>query len=609
MIHLIYLLAIAANLLLAIFVLYKGLGSKINRSFGLIVLSTAVWIFFAYIANFHVSSHQDMFFYGVKMCYGAVTFVPSLMLYFSLVFPEDKPVGLMETLVIFLPAPISAYLLATQLPFSSVSFLPGDVISEGITAFHIFLLIYLTFFFAAAFWILISKFFKYTGTERVQITYVLGGLLVPLVVGGTFNLVIPLLGIEYRWHIFHALGPLSTIAFTFSTTYAILRFRFMGFNAILGKSIAYFILAGLVTGSYFGLIFALARYFQNTLTSYSFFIGIFFFFFFAFIFETLRDWIQETVDKILFRTKFDYEKTLRETSSAMSYLPDIDRLLKLTARILKSRMKLDGAALFLYNEKKDRYEVKGNEGTCKDLTCFTISSNFAIIEAMEDKKKFILMHDIEKQAQDSRGSDKDRLLAIVADFQRLNASLVVPSLYNEKLVAFLALSDKASKAPFTDEDLSFLTTLANQNAIFIQNAILLEREKDTAKKIAEGQAREKYTVMLEKMNKELIETREELVKAERLSTLTKLTVSLQHEINNPLTTVLAQSQGLLMKLESGSEADMTLIKEKLATISDESKRIREILRNLAHISEPIIREYMPGVEMIDINASVKEDGK
>jgi len=38
-------------------------------------------------------------------------------------------------------------------------------------------------------------------------------------------------------------------------------------------------------------------------------------------------------------------------------------------------------------------------------------------------------------------------------------------------------------------------------------------------------------------------------------------------------------------------------------IEIEARRIREILRNLAHITEPIIREYMPGVEMIDLTAS------
>jgi signal transduction histidine kinase len=288
----------------------------------------------------------------------------------------------------------------------------------------------------------------------------------------------------------------------------------------------------------------------------------------------------------------------------------MDRLLKLTARLLTRRMGLKGAALFIYNEKRDRFEIKGAEGEAKELVGYTMSSNYPLIEALEESKKMVFRHDIEEKMTDVflLDDEKRKLQSVISDFDKIHVILCVPSIIKNNVVAFLALGEKMSGDTFNEDDLNFLETLANQSAIFLENSMLLEREKDSAKKLAEAQIREQYTATLEKVNKELIETREQLVKSERLSTLTRLTVSLQHEINNPLTSVLAQTQALLLKMQNNDQVPMEFIREVLRRIDTESRRIRDLLKNLAHITEPIVKEYMPGVEMIDINASPRDDG-
>jgi hypothetical protein len=71
--------------------------------------------------------------------------------------------------------------------------------------------------------------------------------------------------------------------------------------------------------------------------------------------------------------------------------------------------------------------------------------------------------------------------------------------------------------------------------------------------------------------------------------------------------VLALTQALEQKLNSGESLNPDFLKEKLATVDREARRIRDLLRNLAHIIEPVIREYTPGIEMIDIKASPKSE--
>ncbi|MCX5749897.1 MAG: hypothetical protein NTZ10_06635 [Candidatus Saganbacteria bacterium] len=601
--------AIIANLVFGFVIFTKGLKSRANRCFALIVLLIIFWLYFSYSATYSAIAQSERAFFWVKMGYGAAAVLPSLLLYFALIFPDDASAGLPVISAVFSPALVFIYLLSSEYIIRSVSFMRGDIASIDFTEINTVFILYFVIYIVLALGVLLKKYFSIKGVARSQIQYVFAGTLIPLAVTAGFYNFAPALGIRDGWYIFNIIGPLSTLFFTGLVTYAISKQRFVGLNVILSKSVVYSMLAGIVTAVYFGCLYLIAAIFQTISGNYSVLIVMIVFFIFAVIFEPLRDRFQEWVDSIFFKSKLDYEKTLKETSAAMSVLSGTERLLKITARLITRRMNLTGAALFWYNDKKDRFEIKGVDGSIKELSGFTMTSNFPLIEALEENKGVLLKSDIEKQLTDIFITyyEKKKLEDVLGDINKLKVSLCVPSMIKDKMVAFLALGEKLSGDPFDEEDLNFLMTLANQSAIFVENSLLLEKEKEAAMKLAEAEAREKYTVMLEKMNKQLIETREELVKAERLSTLTKLSVSLQHEINNPLTSVLAQTQGLLLKLGTQSEMPLDFIKERLQTIEREARRIRELLINLAHITEPIVREYMPGVEMIDIGASAKEN--
>lgn len=608
LIDLLYFGAIAANLVLGSIIFYKGLNSRINRYFGLLIVLIICWIYFSYTAAYHAVAQSPGILLWIELCYGIAAVLPALVLFFAMIFPENSEVKAPVSAIVFSPAALFIYLLFSGLLITSVSFAPDAGTVIHFTDLNALFIIYFAVYFMIAAGILIKKNFALKGIFRSQIQYLLAGIVVPFAVTGSAGIFLPRFDMHSGWYALNMVGPLSTLFFTGFVTYAISKHRFMGLNVLLGKSIVYSMLAGFVTVIYFGCLYLIARIFQTISGNYSFFIGLMVFFLFAVIFEPLRDRLSNWVDRIFFKAKLDYEKTLKETSAAMSVLSDMERLLKITARLITRRMNLSGAALFWFNEKKDRFEIKGVDGSMKDLSGFTMTSNFPIIEAMEESKNVLLKSDVEKQLTDIFITDyeKKKLEEVLADFSRVKAVVCVPSLLKNKMVAFLSLGEKLSGDPFDEEDLNFLSTLANQSAIFVENSMLLEKEKEAAKKLAEAEAREKYTSRLEMMNKQLIETREELVKAERLSTLTKLSVSLQHEINNPLTSVLAQTQGLLLKMSSHSDMSMEFVKERLETIEREARRIRELLINLAHITEPIVREYMPGVEMIDIGASAKE---
>ncbi|MFN8180104.1 MAG: GAF domain-containing protein [bacterium] len=97
------------------------------------------------------------------------------------------------------------------------------------------------------------------------------------------------------------------------------------------------------------------------------------------------------------------------------------------------------------------------------------------------------------------------------------------------------------------------------------------------------------------------------VKAERLAAITATMVSVNHEVNNPLTVILGYVQMLLQRMEDREEAERYLVRLKtdLARIEAETLRIRDITARLAALVEPVVTSYpaSPGVAMVDLGRS------
>lgn len=603
---LLYILPIAVDLVIGALVLTKGAMNRINRVFFLLMFFLLVSIYSSYMVGVYSSLKMPEALFWVKAFYASTVILPAVFLVFLFMFPEDSKVGLLKQLAVFSPMVIVLTLLLDKTIVSSIFFLKSGQIQIVQGPFSVILPVYFLAYVAVAATVLAQKHRSSYGIARLQIKYIFMGLIYSMI--ATLFLVILshyFLQVLYGWKQAFAVVSAFSLIFSVMASSAVLKHRFATFNLLLGRGILYTIMAGFITALYFGFLFVMARIFQGISGNYSVFIGLVFFFVLSILFEPLHDRLKDRIDRVFFMTRFDYEKTLKETSSAMSFLTDIDRFFKLSSRIVTKRMGLTGAAIFLYDEKHDRYEITGADGLCKNLLGYSMSSNYPLIEYLEDTKAPVFRFEVEKLSNDVFLPEYDtkKYKEILEDISKLGISLCVPSVVKEKMVAFFAIGSKVSGDTFDEEDMNFLTTLANQSAIYVQNALLIEKDKEAAKALAEAKVRDEYTSRLEKVNKELVQTREELVKAERLSTLTKLTVSLQHEINNPLTTVIAQSQALLLKMQQDSNLPAEFISGRIQTIENESKKIRDLLRNLASITEPIIREYMPGVEMIDIKAS------
>jgi CheY-like chemotaxis protein len=99
------------------------------------------------------------------------------------------------------------------------------------------------------------------------------------------------------------------------------------------------------------------------------------------------------------------------------------------------------------------------------------------------------------------------------------------------------------------------------------------------------------------LRKALVAAERDLVRAERLAAIGEMTVTLHHEINNPLMAAFAHVELLLADPVMGAEARQ----ETLSSVREALHRIRDIMRRIGDLREIRTKSYATGIQMVDLD--------
>jgi len=193
---------------------------------------------------------------------------------------------------------------------------------------------------------------------------------------------------------------------------------------------------------------------------------------------------------------------------------------------------------------------------------------------------------------------------IVDEFSQLSAEidLIIPIKRQSKLYAMLIMESNSSTKFYQQEDITLLTTVANQAALAIENNLYIEETRALTKSLTESQVQKRYVNELEEKNRnleelftELKETQSQLIQSEKMSSLGQLVAGVAHELNNPIGYLYANMKelqkyiDLLKQSEEGkNEASTEYIKEDIDQLILESvegsERVKTIVENLRKFS-------------------------
>jgi len=105
------------------------------------------------------------------------------------------------------------------------------------------------------------------------------------------------------------------------------------------------------------------------------------------------------------------------------------------------------------------------------------------------------------------------------------------------------------------------------------------------------------------LRKALAEAEADLVRAERLAAVGEMTVTLHHEINNPLMSAFADVELLLNDVNVPPET----LKQGLEDIKQALRRIRDIVQRIGKLREIRSKDYLRGVRMLDLERKEQEE--
>lgn len=251
--------------------------------------------------------------------------------------------------------------------------------------------------------------------------------------------------------------------------YAIFRYRLMDIELIIKRSLIYGAVTAALAAIYLLFVFGIGSllgiilgHADNRALSVAAFIVI------AFVFDPIKRRVQESIDRIFYRERYDYQKALLEFSQELPQQMNLDQILNSMVSRISSTMHIDKVAVVLCDEKEGCYCITRE---IPEEYCQFIQNNGGLIELLRltrSPQSFALLA-VEQDSIAMIASDKDKLIAS-------GVALAVPMFLQDRLIGTVNVGSKRSGKVYSQEDINLLSTVASQAAIAVENARLHKSE-------------------------------------------------------------------------------------------------------------------------------------
>src|SRR3989442_3842611 len=317
----------------------------------------------------------------------------------------------------------------------------------------------------AGFCVLVYRYRLVSGVSRVRLRCLIIGLLLPAVGAVTTNLAAPLL--FKRTHL-GEYGPLFLVIFFLVTAHAFIRYRLLDVTLVIRRSVTW-VLA--VLASLVPLLLSLMFFWPFFSTKFrpielalllvgSMVIGL--------LTPIMRDVTGRALDKYVYRSRTNYQKTLRQSSRLMTRVLDLEELLELIGRAIVDSTNACFVAIFLKREDDVFLRVSQNVATeVIEPDTSPILPKTIWAKLLATKEPLEVEHSL-------RHVDTNPSCPSDAGTEGRGA-LLLPIVSDDDLIGVVALGKKMSGDPFYSQDVDLLSTLANQAGVAIKNAQLYEQ--------------------------------------------------------------------------------------------------------------------------------------
>ncbi|HEX5808291.1 MAG TPA: GAF domain-containing sensor histidine kinase, partial [Anaerolineales bacterium] len=307
----------------------------------------------------------------------------------------------------------------------------------------------------------------------------------------------------------------------------------------------------------------------------------------SFIFTPLLSLVRRWVNKWFNVQEFHASKTLHQYSEQISNILDMQRLANVAVGLIIEAMDISRGFLFLVDseltadaQKSYRLRAVRNLGE-RQIKIISLQTDHPVVRQLTVEQRPLLQYDLDLLPAFRSVSQPEREW-----FNNLEAEVYLPIFSKREWIGMLALGAKISGNRYTAEDLVTLSALANQTAVALENARLVENLVQLNTEL-----RQAYRA-LDKANRDL----------ERLDQTKSDFISIaSHELRTPLTTIIGYTEMLI--------EDNTLppdVHNMLTGISRGTRRLHEIMDSMFDIAQIDARTLQLHLTPVDTASLIRE---
>lgn len=277
--------------------------------------------------------------------------------------------------------------------------------------------------------------------------------------------VVPWLVLTASGHAVPFLTPLYAplfILFPLSIAYAILRYRLLDVDRLLSRGVTYGATVFLIVATYWLVINGLSHFFAfeaGDPLALTLFVLVL-----ILLLNPLRNRVQRLVDRVFYREAVDYRAALQDFSRELTRTLDLDAVLAEVGKRIEETLHPSRQWICLYDE---------------DIACYIGQSigererpAFPVTFLPEGAlARWLRKHQDCLYLPPEKGLPEE-LTDEWVQMGVLGALVYVPMRTHERLVGWLATGPKRSGQPYNSEDLAFLSALADQSTLAVENARL-----------------------------------------------------------------------------------------------------------------------------------------
>ena len=344
----------------------------------------------------------------------------------------------------------------------------GYLITDSTVANHLLIyktsnLYYLCYVFTFIFLIIgvyyiVGKFIKTTNPiEHNRYAYILIGIAV------NFVFIITLFfEATSKYPLDHVGNVLTILIFSF----AIMRYKLLDIRLIARHGMAYLILILPLVGIYIGVLSGLQLLFPDTPQVVNLIIATIFAIILSLAALMLWRYSKRFTDLIFYRETYAHRQTLLNISNKIGNVINLAQLTDEVLPALCNALRLQSAHLFLRSapgsDFEERFSYPDSDGPVKDITFLTDNP---VIAWLEKKNRSLNLEDIdgipEFKALWKKESEQLRTSGL---------GILTPIKNHGELIGIFAIGKKIRNAPYSQEDMEMMMTVAGQAGMIIQNA-------------------------------------------------------------------------------------------------------------------------------------------